>query len=67
LEEKFGVDLAKEGDKSARKIMQVLQKGVTSNEDEYRLILAKIDAIYSDNSKKGEVNTLNKLLNDYHK
>ena len=47
--------------------MQVLQKGVTSNEDEYRLILAKIDAIYSDNSKKGEVNTLNKLLNDYHK
>jgi len=67
LDEKFSVNLEKEDDKSAKIIKQILQRGVINNEDEYRLLLTKVDAFCADDSKKDEVEALNKLLTDYHK
>lgn len=45
----------------------VVKKGKISNASEYELLLTRVEEIYSDESKKEEVEKLNMLLADYHK
>lgn len=67
LNRKFEKDLIKEDTKISNKISQVLKKGKISNEEEYRMLLNRVEEIYADESKKEEVKSFNKLLADYHK
>jgi hypothetical protein len=67
LQDKFGEDLIKNANRDLSKISQVIKKGKISSEDEYRLLLSRVDEIYNDKSKQDEVQTLNKLLVDFHK
>jgi hypothetical protein len=67
LRNKFGEDLVKDSSKILTKIKQIVKNGKIANEDEYRLLLSRVDEIYDNVNKKSEVETLNKLLADYHK
>lgn len=67
LKNRFGVDLLKQIHRDLDKITEIIKKGNISNEDEYRLLLSRVDEIYDDKRKKNEVETLNKLLADYYK
>lgn len=46
-------------------IEKILKKGKISREDEYELVLNRIDEIYADKNKIAEVKELNKLLNAF--
>lgn len=67
LREKFGKDLMTYSKKIQRKITQIKETGKISNEDEYRLIMSYIEAIYNDESKREELNLLNHLLLSWEK
>jgi hypothetical protein len=67
LHDKFGEDLVKNDNRDLSKINQVIKKRKISCEDEYRLLLSRVDEIYNDLNKQDEVFTLNKLLADFHK
>lgn len=67
LQNKFGEDLQTVTKQHQIKIAQILKKGKISNENEYRLVLGHVDEIYNDSSKKNVVDSLNKLLVEYHK
>ena len=66
LQNKFGEDLNKQMHRDLIKIAKILKKGNVSNEDEYRLLLSRVDEIFEDDNKKDEIENLNKLLADYH-
>lgn len=67
LQDKFGEDLGKNANRDLSKISQVIKKGKISSDDEYRLLLSRVDEIYNDTSKQDEVQTLNRLLVDFDK
>ncbi len=67
LQDKFGENLVKENNKDLDKVKLVVKKGKISNENEYRLLLCRVDEIYENERKKEEVEILSKLLADYHK
>jgi len=67
LQDKFGEDLGKNANRDLSKISQVIKKGKISSDDEYRLLLSRVDEIYNDTSKQDEVHTLNRLLVDFPK
>lgn len=50
-----------------KSIDKIVKKGKISNASEYELLLNRVEEIYSDESKKEEVEKLNMLLADYHK
>lgn len=62
LRDKFGKDLMTYSKKIQKKITKIKEAGKISNEDEYRLVMSYIDAIYSDESKREELDLLNHLL-----
>lgn len=64
---RFGEDLSKQTNRNLVKIAQIIKKGKIANEDEYRLLLIRVDEIYKDESKQDELQTLNNLLADYHR
>ncbi|UII34129.1 hypothetical protein LVD17_09915 [Fulvivirga ulvae] len=65
LETKFGSGLNDEAEKKG--INQILKKGKVTTEDEYRLLLNRIEEIHTDPLKKEEVERINLLLIEYHK
>lgn len=65
LESKFGSGLNGEVDK--KNVTQILKKGKIITEDEYRLLLNRVEEIHTDPSKKEEVEMINLLLVEYHK
>ena len=67
LQRKFGENLLKQSQRNLSKINRIVKKGKINNEDEYRLLLSRVDEIFADESKKEEVEMLNKLLADFHK
>jgi len=44
---------------------QITQRGHLKSDDEFRLLLNRVDEIYADDGKKDEVEVLNKLMSDY--
>lgn len=67
LREKFGFDLEKDHDILLAKINKIIQRGYLKNDDEFRLLSSRDDEIYADDSKKKEVENLNKLMEDYER
>lgn len=67
LNEKFGEDIKKQTDRDITKISRIIKNGEINSEDEYRLILNRVEEIYADDNKKEEVLKLNKLLANFHK
>ncbi len=67
LHDKFGESLVKKNNENLSEIKKVVKKGKISNEDEYRLLLSRVDEIYENKNKEKELEILNKLLADYHK
>lgn len=65
LRAKFGFDLNKAHDKFLAKINRIVQRGYLKNDDEFRLLYSRVDEIYADDSKKEEVEILEKLMGDY--
>lgn len=65
LVEQLGVGLRWQYEKIRKKIQLIKKKGELENEDEYRLILAYIDQIYSNPSKADELQKFNRLLNKF--
>lgn len=67
LRDKFGNDLVIESNNIIRKIKYIIKKGKITNDNEYRLLLSRVDEIYQNDSKQMELKKLNKLLANYHK
>jgi cold shock CspA family protein len=67
LNDKFGEDLKKQTDGDTIKINRIIKKGKINSEDEYRLVLNRVDEIYADDSNKEEVLKLNELLATFQK
>ena len=65
LVEQLGVGIRWQYEKIQKNIQLIMKKGELKNEDEYRLILAYIDQIYSNPSKADELQKLNRLLNKF--
>lgn len=64
---KFGRSLIDEEKEIDSKIEKIVKRGKINSEDEYRLILAKVDEIYADKSKVNTIKVLNDLLLKYDK
>lgn len=47
------------------KINRIIQRGHLKSDDEFRMLSSRVDEIYADDSKKNEVEILNKLMGDY--
>lgn len=67
LREKFGFDLDKAHDKVLAKINLIVQRGYLKNDDEFRMLLSRVDEIYADDSKEKEVEILENLMRHYEK
>lgn len=65
LRAKFGFDLNGAHDEFLAKINRIVQRGYLKNDDEFRLLYSRVDEIYADDSKKEEVEILEKLMGDY--
>lgn len=59
---KFGRLLNEYAIKSISILNKIIKKGKIENEDEYRIVMARIDQIYDDSTKKDELQKLNQLL-----
>lgn len=67
LENKFGINLDDANNKALKKIGTIVRRGKINNEDEFRLLTNRVDEIYTNDKKKAELESLNKLLADYEK
>lgn len=67
LSQKFGTDLTECNNKNLTKIKQIVKKGNINNDEEYRLILNRVEEIYADDNQKEETEILNMLLTNYIK
>lgn len=67
LSQKFGTDLTECNNKNLTKIKQIVKKGNINNDEEYRLILNRVEEIYADDNQKEETEILNMLLINYIK
>lgn len=65
LREKFGYDLDKVNDMNLAKIKLIIKRGHIKTDDEFRLLLNRVEEIYADDNMKDEVEVLNKLMGDY--
>ena len=65
LKERFGSDLTVYSNKGLAKIQRIIKRGRVNTDDEFRLLSNRVDEIYADDSKKDEVEVLNKLMGDY--
>lgn len=65
LYDKFKVDLQCQNNKDIKKIRQIVKRGKISNEDEYRLLLSRVEDIYDKTENQDEVEQLNRLLRNY--
>ncbi|WP_423128673.1 hypothetical protein [Gaoshiqia sp. Z1-71] len=67
LKEKLGENVEQADLKRVDKINKVVKRGRINNLNEYSLLQQRVEEIYADESKKEEVEMLNKLLADFHK
>jgi hypothetical protein len=67
FKEKLGIDF-EEVDKTYKKVIEkIFKRGKIANTVEYELLENRLDEIYADPNKEGEVKQLNELLAAYHK
>jgi len=52
---------------SITEVNDILQRGKIKNDDEFRLLIARIDEIYANESNRAELEIINKLLAEYEK
>jgi hypothetical protein len=62
LTQKFGFGLCDLKNKNFKLIKKIRDKSIIKNEDEYRLVMTRIDEIFMDEHKKEELDDLNNLL-----
>ena len=62
---KFGEDLHTCSKRNLSKINKIIKRGRIANEDEFRLVLGRVDEIYADSTKEEEVEMLNVLLKEF--
>lgn len=67
VSDKINIDFDAINKAHGKFIERLLKRGKISNEEEYRLILDRIDDIYSNKDNTDEVKQLNKLLIDFQK
>lgn len=67
LSQKFGTDLTECNNKNLTIIKQIVKKGNINNDEEYRLILNRVEEIYADDNQKEKTEILNMLLTNYIK
>ena len=67
LKEKLGEDIGQSDLKRIDKINKIVKRGRINNLNEYSLLQQRVEEIYADESKREEVEMLNKLLADFHK
>lgn len=65
LMREFGEDIKIYTEKENGKVFDILRNGKIANEDEYRLILNRIDEITEEKGRQTEIKKLNKLLSEY--
>ena len=66
LEEELHISL--DGEKLQRldEVDRIMKQGRIGNDSEYEMIDSRVEEIYTDESKRAEVDRLNKLLAAYH-
>ncbi|GHT77322.1 hypothetical protein AGMMS50262_18010 [Bacteroidia bacterium] len=62
---KFSEDLNTCSGRDAQKIKRIVRRGKISTENEFRLVLGRVDEIYTDDTKKEEIKILNKMLGEF--
>ncbi len=67
LSENFEENLEDVNFKSLTEVKHIVKRGKINNEDEFRLLMARVEEIYADDTKKAELENINKLLADYDK
>jgi len=65
LLERFNFDIDIFSQRELRKIEKIIEKNVIKKDQEYALILNRVEEIYQDKNKLDEVKRLNQLLSDY--
>ena len=65
LRDKFGEDLQTEADRDVKRVNRIMKRGRIRNEDEFRLVQARVEDIYADDDKQEEYATLGRLLVDF--
>jgi hypothetical protein len=56
----YEVDLARN-----KRLASILKRGRIATDNEFRLLMARVDEIYEDEGKQAEVNRINELLSEY--
>jgi len=67
MKEKFQIDYNTVDKDRIKAIKKILKKEKISNQEEYELIMNRIDEIFSDITKAEELKSLNELLLNYEK
>jgi len=65
LRSKFGREHGKIGRNDAKEIARILKRNRIMNEDEGRLLLVRANEIHTDESKRDELEAINRLLSVY--
>jgi hypothetical protein len=58
----FGRGIRSETDKDQREVAHILERGVIADEDEYRLLVARAEAVHADKARATELERINELL-----
>lgn len=67
FKERLNVDFEAVDEARIKALKKILKKGKISSENEYELVLNRIDEIYADDSKSEEIEELNNLILIYDK
>ena len=65
LQNKFGENLDNDANKIIRVIEKIISRGKIINDEEYELIVKRVEEIYENENNKLEIETLNILLVNY--
>jgi len=67
LRSRLGSGLEEQDQATLNEVRAVLRGGCIKSDDEYRLLLARVEQIYADDSKAEGVGRINELLAVYHR
>jgi hypothetical protein len=67
LSSEFGRSLDESAAEDQAALDRIVQRGKINNDEEYRLVLKRVEEIYDDSAFEAEVDRLNKLLAGSHK
>lgn len=65
LRARFGRGLIEKADESRGEVERILRRGQIDTQDEYRLLMSRVEEIYADESRRTELEKINELLAAY--